>query len=281
MILAKPFAIAAGALPVGGSSYQITGTKLFLVAASEPVFIQIFRGTQLVGDFDGFNGGLEAGPYCEPFTSFKIATKSGLAGNALIGVGDDDMAYNPLAGAMTFSQPQQSALANPTSPSVSISANSSLNQENFMCYVDILAVAAQQAIIELSNQVTVNQKTAIITSLRFHNFGAAEVNFVLGFMRDNYPLAATYEGINLFNSVNAGVAEFSFAAEAVSAAGLPTVSPSALILLTTIGLPPGVDIVLDLSETPMILNVGEGSSFVGFCDTADTQVGVTINWTEK
>lgn len=271
MITAKPFIIAAGVLPVGGSNYQIVGTKLFLLAASEPLFIKIFKGSELVGDFSGFNGGLEAGPFCEPFTAFSLATQSGLAGNALIGIGDDDMGYNPLAGTLNFSDSATNAGALPTP--------TSFNQHNFAAAITVPAGVGDLAILELGNGGPNNQKNAIISGLRIYNPSAAPVNINLGLL-NSFLIgigAAGAVGGNLF--ITGPIYVFGLYAGVIPPAGLP--NPGTFGLAKEIHVPANTDVVVDLSAEPVVLPKGTQASFIAWCDTADTEIVFSLNWSES
>ena len=277
MIIAKPFSIAAGALPAGGSSYSIGGSKFFLLAASEPLNVQLFRGATLVGDLSGFNGGLSAGPFCEAFTSFSLSTQSGLAGNALIGVGDEALDYNPLAGTLNFSNPAGAATATPAPATISTSQQATVNQQNFGATVTVAAVAGDQATFEIAAGGYANPKQATINKLLVHNGSAAAVNVILT-VASSY-IGTSSAGAVAHNLFAGGAANtFTVYAQAVATAGLP--APPTISPLKTVNIPANSDVEIDMTAAPIVLEKGVVRSFFVYCDTADVPITFSLDWSE-
>lgn len=278
MIIAKSFSIAAGALPAGGSAYSIGGSKFFLLAASEPLNIQLYKNAKLVGDLTGFNGGLSVGPFCEAFTSFSLATQSGLIGDALIGVGDETIDYNPLAGTLNFSNPAGAATATPAPATVSTGQQTTVNQQNFGATVTVAASAGNVAEFELACGGFPNPKQATINKLRVHNSGAAAVNVILSVassfivITDAGPVAN-----NLFAGGAANT--FTVYAKAGPSAGLPT--PPTIKLLKTVNIPAASDVEIDLTSAPIVLQKGPVRSLFVYCDTPNTAITFSLDWAEQ
>lgn len=275
MIIAKPFSIAAGALPAGGSSFNIGGSKFFLLAASEPLFVKLYRGSWLVGDFTGFNGGLEAGPYCAEFTSFSLATQSGNAGNALIGVGDEDMAYNPLAGALNFTNPATNAGASQTPASLTSNAQQSQNGQNFTARDVIPNNAGTYGSIELSYGGIANIKTATITGLVITNSGATAVSVQIGTLASIFD--AGLDAPPAYNLQSGGPAAV-FNVSGGQSPGLG--SAPAFKVLKLVQLAAGQQLLVDLTSAPIVLLKGAVASFMAQCTVANSPISYEVNWSE-
>lgn len=270
MITAKPFAIAGGASPVGGATYNLVGSKFSLLAASEPLNIKLFVKTQQVADLQGFTAGLDAGPFCPPFTMIQIETQSGNAGNAIIGVGDEDISYNPMAGTLTFSNPAVSANAQPvatnTNPLTSAQAGN-----YFSVAAVVPAVAAEFGFFQIDNNGAVNAKRATITGIRLTNPNAAALSFTIATFGSTYTPTTN----PLQHNMLAGGPASLFACGVGSAASFggvqqllknPTVEPNNTL-----------DVQLD---APIVLPVGVLQSLEITAQTLDVPFTVEVLWTE-
>lgn len=271
MILAKPLSIAAGAFPAGGSTYNLVGTRFFLLAASEPLNVQLYRGSTLVGDFSGFNGGMKAGPYCEAFTSVRLSTQSALAGNALIGVGDEDMDYNPVAGTLNFTNPG----ANTSAISPATNAQISGSQANFSALLTIAASVGQNAIVTLGNITgQANGKTATVNSVTLTNNSAGPMTLNLGLSTVTGLSNVVATPTNLYGG-GPGPSLSLFGGAGGSLGGPPNFD---IFKVVTLAAAQVLDI--DFSGAPPFLPLGK-NSFAIESVTADASLSVAVQWSEK
>lgn len=272
MILVKPYQIAAGS---NGSRYDVPGSKFFLLAASEPLNIVLYAGTQRVGEIDGMQGGLEVGPFCPELTGFNVTTQSGLAGSAIIGIGEEDMSYNPLAGTLTFTNPAINSNANATPATSSAEALQSLNQLNFSAFASVAAVASQFCSIEIGNGGIGNAKTATITGVILNNKGAATVSVQLGTGPESISLTGgTVTPVNVYSGGRASVFNVYEGVDGVVR------TPPQFNLMRSVQLAAGEQAEIDLTKNPIILPAGVVASFVAQCTTADSPVDFEVHWTE-
>lgn len=275
MIIAKPFNIAAGAFPDGGSTYNIVGSKFFLLAASEPLNVQLYRGASLVADLEGFQGGLRAGPYCEAFNSVRLTTQSGAAGNALIGVGDEDMDYNPMAGALNFTNPALSAVAQSQPTAISTALNQSLLQQNFTVRVALPNNAATYGSIKIDSNGVGALKKLAVNGINITNSGATAVSVILGFLNASGSIGAgPLTAINLFAGGAASVFT-EVGANAVALFGQPPLNPLKVVQLAA-----GQQLDVDMSAAPFVLNKGATGMFVAQCQVANSPISYELRWSE-
>lgn len=272
MIIAKPFTIAAGALPAGGSSYSIGGTKFFLLAASEPLNVQLFRGATLVGDLSGFNGGLSAGPFCEAFTSFSLSTQSGLAGNALIGVGDEALDYNPLAGSLSFSTSQTNAQAIPAASLTDPATAQSQRQQNYTITNAFLAVVGDYDSLAIGNGGYANGKTITVKSVVITNPNAAAQSVQLG------TAIASGGGADLtpINLYAGGAPSAFYVTRNVGHMATPPFN-----LVKEVQVPANGQLTVDLSLSPIVCPKGVAAIFWMQSMVTDIALTYEINWSES
>lgn len=270
MILVKPYQIAAG-----GSRYDVPGAKFFLLAASEPLNVELYAGTQRVGEVDGMQGGLEVGPFCPALTGFKVTTQSGLAGSALIGVGEEEMSYNPLAGALSFTNPAAGAIAVPVI--TTLGNQTSHAQQNFGVSASLAAVAAAVPALEISNGGSANGKTATINGIHISNPGAVAINVTIAVVAASVGLNGT-QTINNFYT-NGVASAFSCTANTGAPAGFP--GPPTIKILKVINIAAGGSQDIDLSRSPIILPVGTAASLWIVSDTVDQAITYGVEWSEQ
>ncbi len=269
MITAKPFAIAGGFSPAGGATYNLVGSKFSLLAASEPLNVKLFVNTQQVADLQGFIAGLDAGPFCPPFTKIQIETQSGNVGNAIIGVGDEDISYNPMAGTLTFSNPAVSAAAQPlatnTNPLTSAQAG------NYFSTAAVLpAVAGQFGIVQLSNNGYVNAARATITGIRLTNPNAAPLSFQIATLAADYSFATNVQ----INGMLAGgpLSKFICTSETgVAFVGLK------ILKIPTVSANSTLDVQLN---APIVLPIGVVQSLIILAQTVDAAFTAELIWAE-
>ncbi len=270
MITAKPFAIAGGSSPAGGATYNLVGSKFSLLAASEPLNIKLFVKTQQVADLQGFIAGLEAGPFCPPFTKIQMETQSGNVGNAIIGVGDEDIAYNPMAGTLTFSNPAVSAaaqsLATNTNPLTSAQAGN-----YFSVAAVVPAVSAAFGFLQIGNNGYANGKRATITGIRLTNPNAVALSFTIATLGSNY-IPTTNP---LPNNMLAGGSGSFFICGVGAAASFGGVQH--LLKNPTVEANSTLDVQLD---APIVLPVGVVQSLEIIAQTLDIPFTVEVLWTE-
>lgn len=276
MIIAKPFNIAAGAFPAGGSAYNIVGSKFFLLAASEPLNVQLYRGATLVADLEGFQGGLRAGPYCEAFNSVRLSTQSGLAGSALIGVGDEDMDYNPLAGALSFTNPATNALAQSAPAALSTPQNQSLLQQNFTTRAVLPNNAGSFGSIKIDSNGIAAPKTLTVYGINITNSGATAISVNLGTLASTVSIGAgILTAVNLF--VGGAASVFTeVGANAVALIGEP---PQKIIRV--LSLAAGQQLDLDMSSAPIVLEKGATGMFLAQCTVANSPISFELRWSES
>lgn len=268
MILAKPYTLA-----VGGSRYDVPGCKFFLLAASEPLNISLYSGTEKVAEIDGMQGGMKAGPFCPALSGFIAVTQSGAAGSALIGVGDEDMDYNPLAGALNFTNSNTSAVAAPIAAGLP-AAQSSQNGQNFSVIGNGAAVASAYSGISLSSSGVAATKTATVTGARLTNKSAAAVVVFLG-----VKASQVSAGGNLLTPTNRqlGGPASAFAVSAGTAADHSGI----VSILSQVQVDANGFMDVDLSTSPVVLQKGAVGDFLMQALTADVEVDFEILWTES
>ena len=270
MITAKPFAIAGGFSPAGGATYNLVGSKFSLLAASEPLNIKLFVNTQQVADLQGFIAGLDAGPFCPPFTKIQIETQSGNVGNAIIGVGDEDISYNPMAGTLTFSNPAVSAAAQPlatnTNPLTSAQAGN-----YFSVAATVAGVAAEFGFVQFGDRGYVNLARATITGIRLTNPNAAALSFTVSTLASSYATTANAPIHNML----AGGPNSNFFCDTGTDASFGGVQQ--LLKNPVVSANSTLDVQLD---APIVLPIAATQSLVITAQTVDVPFTVEMLWTE-
>lgn len=267
-IKAKSYAIGTTETP-----FAEPGTRFYLLAASEPMTIKLYRDTQIVGEADGFVGGLELGPFCEPFTRWSAQTQSGKAGSVLVGVGDDPMAYNPLAGTLSFSNPLAGTSA--TQPATPSASSASVSAGN--AYSAIFTVPAQaglQSYFQISAGGYPDPKTITIKKIVLRNPTATAQVFNIGRMASQ--MIGAVGTVNAQNLLSGGaVSAFSF-----NTGGTSLNPPTGWAYSFSRQVDANSELEIDLADNPVIGQEGTTTYPTIYCTTLDAAIAGEVIWEE-
>lgn len=266
-IKAKSYSIGATETP-----FAEPGTRFYLLAASTPVNIKLYRDTQIVGEADGFVGGLELGPFCEPFTRWSATPQNGVAASVLAGVGDDPMGYNPIAGTLVFSDALAGADATPVGASQTPQVIATRAASNYRASgVIATATASENSFINAGNDGIQTNGPFTFTKIWITNNGAASQTFQIGVGTGLFHGGTSYTGSNC---VSGGAAsKCNIQSGAVNAAIWGTV-----LLQRTVAA--GAQVEIDLSNNPIQIAAANNNSLIIYCPAQDVGFTCDLEWSE-
>lgn len=253
------------------TSFGEPGTRFYLLAASSPMVIKLYRDTQIVGEADGFTAGLELGPFCEPFTRWSATPQNGIAGSVLVGVGDDPMNYNPLGGALAFTNPAAGASAQPVGANSVPQTDISQGGNNYRVAGVQAAVAGKQSFVELSGGGALLAVRVTLNLIQLTNPGAAPITVTVGIFDSHYSAANAYTPSNVLGT--GGASKVDVQSDA-------SVGFSAFSTLSILTIAAGATAQVDLTQGPIVLSAGSFNELFCVCSQVDAALGFEFGWTE-
>lgn len=268
MINIQTYQIPAGAPLI----VQGTGSVFKLIAASEGLMITLLRGSQTVAEATGFSAGLKLGPYCPDFTSWQVATLSGLAGNCVVAIGDEQFDYETFAGTVFFTQDGASPIGVGTSSIFDPNYQAQQGQ-GFSLSTDVPAVAAAYSCLSISGPKLASAWPAptnfFLKKIRVSNPSAAAMAFDMA--------SGTIQGSSGVQGLGRdGQNQSQFQ---VLSGSILTI-PAAGLIYEHFIVPAGESVEIDLENDPFYLAKGVDQGYTLSSETLDTAFVADFSWIE-
>lgn len=243
------------------------GTRFYLLAATTPVKIILYRDTQVIGEADGFLSGLELGPFCEAFTRWSATPLNGSAGSVLVGIGDDPMSYNPVAGTLSFSNPSANA-------SAIVSRASVTSGIAFSAIFSIPAQATGMNLFQIEAGGFANPKTITVKKIVLRNTTAAAQIYNIGKVASQ--LGGALGTVNAQNLQSGGAASaFSFSTSDTGAN-----PPGVWTYAFSRQVDPNSELEIDLTDNPLVCPAGIVAYPTIYCTTVNSPIAGEVIWEE-